>query len=223
MSLGPVQVHLAPAILEADQQHLDQVLAALQHALKPLSALLPSSRCLCSLAILFRIKLLQSIALSQGMNVAAGEVMVTHVQGLMTCSISTNTPAVPAGTLRLPELCLFACRGEEGSSDVDMLVASYNRAPLQERKVYIAYMHISPIYITTSFLPAELQRHDTLTANDITGEADSPCTFLPHSCGLLALKHIVILFELEPGRMRGAGVCRMCLLAQTWITSAGSV
>ena len=43
--LGSVQVHLAPAILEADQQHLDQVLAALQHALKPLSALLPSSRC----------------------------------------------------------------------------------------------------------------------------------------------------------------------------------
>ena len=79
---------------------------------------------------------------------------------------------------------------------MDVLVASYNRAPLQERKVYIAYMHISPINITTSFLPAELQRHDTLTANDITGEADSPSTLLRQSCSLLALKHIVILFEL---------------------------
>lgn len=36
-----MQVHIGPAILEADQQHLDQVLAAAQRTLKPLSALLP--------------------------------------------------------------------------------------------------------------------------------------------------------------------------------------
>ncbi len=50
------------------------------------------------------------------------------------------------------------------------LVASYIQAPLQERKVYIACMHVSPISITLSFLPAELQRHDALTAGDITGK-----------------------------------------------------
>ena len=38
-----LQVHMGPALLEADQQHLDQVLAALQHALKPLRKLLPST------------------------------------------------------------------------------------------------------------------------------------------------------------------------------------
>lgn len=37
------QVHMGPALLEVDQQHLDQVLAALQHALKPLRKLLPGS------------------------------------------------------------------------------------------------------------------------------------------------------------------------------------
>ena len=35
--------------------------------------------------------------------------------------------------------------------------------------MYIACMHISPIHITISFLPAELQRRDALTPNDITG------------------------------------------------------
>lgn len=38
-----MQAHLAPAILEVDQQHLDQVLAALQHAAKQLSTLLPGT------------------------------------------------------------------------------------------------------------------------------------------------------------------------------------
>ena len=66
------------------------------------------------------------------------------------------------------------CREDEGASDVDMLVASYNRAPLQERKVYIACMHISPINVTVSFLPAELQRRDALTTNDITGAGHAP-------------------------------------------------
>ena len=55
-----------------------------------------------------------------------------------------------------------------------MLVTSYNRTPLQEHKVYIACMHISPVNITISFLPAELQRHDALTPNDITGGARAP-------------------------------------------------
>ena len=37
---------MGPALLEVDQQHLDQVLAALQHALKPLRKLLPGTdRC----------------------------------------------------------------------------------------------------------------------------------------------------------------------------------
>ena len=58
---------------------------------------------------------------------------------------------------------------------MDGLVASYAQAPLQERKVYIACMHISPISITLSFLPAELQRHDALTAADITGDALLSC------------------------------------------------
>ena len=56
---------------------------------------------------------------------------------------------------------------------MDALVASHNQAPLQERKVYIACMHLSPIHITVSFLPAELQRHHSLTPDDITGAA--PC------------------------------------------------
>lgn len=60
---------------------------------------------------------------------------------------------------------------------MDALVASYNAAPLQERKVYIACMHVSPINVTVSFLPAELQRSDAVTPNDITGIATNPsCT-----------------------------------------------
>ena len=35
-----MQVNMGPAILEVDQQHLDQVLAALQHSLSSLSPLL---------------------------------------------------------------------------------------------------------------------------------------------------------------------------------------
>ena len=58
---------------------------------------------------------------------------------------------------------------------MDSLVASYIQAPLQERKVYIACMHVSPINITLSFLPAELQRHDALTAGDITGKTPANC------------------------------------------------
>lgn len=50
-------------------------------------------------------------------------------------------------------------------------MASYNQTPLQERKVYIACMHLSQIHITVSFLPAELQRHHSLTPDDITGAA----------------------------------------------------
>ena len=38
-----LQVNMGPAILEVDQQHLDQVLAALQHALSSLSPLLPGA------------------------------------------------------------------------------------------------------------------------------------------------------------------------------------
>lgn len=69
---------------------------------------------------------------------------------------------------------------------MDALVASYNQVPLQERKVYIACMHLSQIRITVSFLPAELQRHHSLTPDDITGAA-SRCAaavlrvLLPHA------------------------------------------
>ena len=77
------------------------------------------------------------------------------------------------------------CSEEEGTSDVDVLVASYNRAPTQERKVYIACMHISPINVTISFLPAELQRRDHLNPNDITGIGQvSVMHGSPHQCWL---------------------------------------
>ena len=65
---------------------------------------------------------------------------------------------------------------------MDGLVASYMRAPLQERKVYIACMHVSPINITLSFLPAELQRHDALTAGDVTGDRREACCMCVPSC-----------------------------------------
>ena len=54
-------------------------------------------------------------------------------------------------------------------------MASYIQAPLQERKVYIACMHVSSISITLSFLPAELQRHDALSAGDVTGDILVSC------------------------------------------------
>ena len=79
------------------------------------------------------------------------------------------------------------CSEEEGASDVDVIVASYNRAPTQERKVYIACMHISPINVTISFLPAELQRRDHLNPNDITGTGHLPLmNGLPSLTGCVA-------------------------------------
>ena len=75
------------------------------------------------------------------------------------------------GAVSSERIAGWPCRQEAGSSDVDALVASYNQAPLQERKVYIACMHLSQIHITVSFLPAELQRHHSLTPDDITGAA----------------------------------------------------
>ena len=53
--------------------------------------------------------------------------------------------------------------------------------------MYIACMHISPIHITISFLPAELQRRDALTPNDITGAGHALFVQMPVR---MACKHV---------------------------------
>ena len=57
--------------------------------------------------------------------------------------------------------------------------------------MYIACMHISPINVTISFLPAELQRRDHLNPNDITGTGHVVlCNTLPNHCCLHGLQYM---------------------------------